>query len=293
MIRIALLQMNPCGNDTRANLEKGEQFCRRAAERGADIALFPEMWNIGYTFFDAKAQGARERWAAQALARDDAFVHHFQSLARELHIAIALTYLERGQFAPRNALSLIDARGEILFTYAKVHTCDFDAERALEDGKEFFVADLETRAGSVRVGAMICFDREFPESARVLMLRGAEIILVPNACAMEINRLTQLRARAFENMTAIALTNYAAPRENGHSVAFDGMAFDEHEGSRDMCVLEADARQEIFIAEIDLAKLRAYRNVEAMGNAFRKPRAYADLVSLRVDAPFQRAEARR
>ena len=52
---------------------------------------------------------------------------------------------------------------------------------------------------------MICFDREFPESARILMLKGAEIILVPNACPMEINRISQLRARAFENMLGLVL----------------------------------------------------------------------------------------
>ncbi len=291
MLRVALLQMNACGNDTRANLEKGEMFCRRAAELGADIALFPEMWSNGYSFFDAKEIGARERWAAQAIARDSEFVKYFQNLARELNIAIALTYLERGTIAPRNSLALLDRRGEILFTYAKVHTCDFDVERALEDGKEFFVADLETQNGIVRVGAMICFDREFPESARVLMLRGAELILVPNACEMEINRTTQLRARAFENMTAIALTNYAAPQENGHSMAFDGIAFDEN-GSRDMCLLQADEHEGVFIAEFDLEKLRTYRAAEVWG-AYRKPHAYANLLSTRVEAPFVRADARR
>ena len=50
---------------------------------------------------------------------------------------------------------------------------------------------------------LTAYDREFPESARILMLKGAEIILVPNACPMEINRLSQLRARAYENMVAI------------------------------------------------------------------------------------------
>ena len=51
-VKVALLQMAACGNDRVANLEKGEAFCRQAKERGADIALFPEMWNIGYTFYD-------------------------------------------------------------------------------------------------------------------------------------------------------------------------------------------------------------------------------------------------
>lgn len=94
-------------------------------------------------------------------------------------------------------------------TYAKVHTCDFDVERHLTPGDDFYVAELDTPVGGVRIGAMICYDREFPESARILMLKGVEIILAPNACPMEINRLSQLRARAFENMVGIATANYA------------------------------------------------------------------------------------
>lgn len=64
---------------------------------------------------------------------------------------------------------------------------------------------------------MICYDREFPESARILMPKGAELILVPNACFLEHNRISQLRARAFENTVAVAVANYAAPQENAPS----------------------------------------------------------------------------
>ena len=99
---------------------------------------------------------------------------------------------------------LFDRYGERRLVYAKVHTCDFGAERNLTPGDDFYVTDLDTACGIVKVGAMICYDREFPESARILMLKGAELILVPNACPMEINRLAQLRGRAYENMTAIA-----------------------------------------------------------------------------------------
>jgi predicted amidohydrolase len=95
VIKVALLQMTAHGFDQEANLAKGEAFCRRAREMGADIALFPEMWNIGYTFFDASQPDARERWQAQAIDRNDGFVMHFRALARELDMAIALTCLER------------------------------------------------------------------------------------------------------------------------------------------------------------------------------------------------------
>ena len=115
---------------------------------------------------------------------------------------------------------------------------------------------LDTACGMVQVGAMICFDREFPESARILMLKGAELILVPNACPMEINRLSQLRGRAYENMLAIATCNYpeTVPDCNGGSSAFDGVAYlPELEGSRDTCILQADKEEGIYLAALDLA----------------------------------------
>ena len=118
--------------------------------------------------------------------------------------AIGITLLEQFADAPRNSMVLFDRFGRKVLTYAKVHTCDFDAERYLTPGDDFPVAALDTACGEVKVGGMICYDREFPESARILMLNGAELILVPNACPMEINRLAQLRSRAYENMLAIA-----------------------------------------------------------------------------------------
>ena len=88
----------------------------------------------------------------------------------------------------RKTFVLFDRFGNRKLTYAKVHTCDFDVERNLTPGEGFSTVALDTACGEVQVGAMICFDREFPESARILMLQGAELILVPNACPMEIGR---------------------------------------------------------------------------------------------------------
>ena len=139
---------------------------------------------------------------------------------------------------------------------------------------------------------MICFDRVFPESARVLMLKGAEVILTPNACELEANRIGQFRARAYENMLGVAMANYAVPQENGHSVAFDGVAFDST-GSRDTCLVEADGHEGIFMAEFDLDRLRNYRLCEVWGNACRKPGRYAILTSPAVEPPFIRPDVRR
>jgi N-carbamoylputrescine amidase len=292
LIQVALLQMVAHGADQAANLATGEAYCRQARSMGADIALFPEMWNIGYTLPDPARPDDRRAWQDQAIGRDDPFVQHFRALAQELDMAIALTYLEKWPGAPRCSLSLIDRRGQIVMTYAKVHTCDFDKEAALTPGDGFRVCALDTGAGPVQIGAMICFDREFPESARVLMLQGAELILTPNACELETNRLGQFRARAYENMVGVAMANYAAPQENGHSVAYSPVAFGD-DGSRNTLIVEAGEREGVYLAAFDLDEIRAYRAHEVWGNAFRKPRRYSLLVSPDVEPPFVRDSARR
>lgn len=296
-LTVALLQMHSHGADQDANRAKGEAFCRKAKASGADVALFPEMWNIGYTPFDPKAPGARERWQAQAIDRDSPFVTCFRGLARELDMAIAITYLETYPGEPRNTVTLFDRHGHPALHYAKVHTCDFvgdpELEAAVAPGDGFHVGDLDTAGGPVTVGAMICYDREFPESARILMLMGAEIILTPNACEIEINRLAQFRTRAYENMVGVAMANYPAPYCNGHSVAFDGIAFREGEGSRNMLLIEAGEGEGIFLAPFDLDALREYRSREIWGNAYRKPGRYGLLVSPDVNPPFVRPDARR
>ena len=292
-LKIALLQALPSGWDQAANLAKGEALCRRAKELDADIALFPEMWNVGYLYYGSANSGSREDWAAQAIGADSPFVAHFRSLARELDMAIAITYLEKWDPAPRNTVSLIDRRGDIALTYAKVHTCEFFKEGACAPGDGFRTCTLATRAGDVRVGAMICYDREFPESARILMLQGAEVILTPNACTLERHRLGQFRARAYENMVALAMANYPAPQENGHSIAVDPICFGAKGESRDTTVVEAGEEEGVYLAEFDLDAIRAWRGREPWGNAYRRPRMYGALTSEEVREPFLRHDATR
>jgi len=294
MVRVALLQMTGQSLDSAANQAQGDAFCRRAHSEGADIALFPEMWNIGYALPDLQQPQEREHWQAHAIDGQSEFVSHFRNLAQELNLAIAITYLEKWPGAPRNAVSLIDRQGEIVLTYAKVHTCDFSGEAALTPGDDFPVAALDTESGEVKVGFMICYDREFPESARILMLNGAELILAPNACTLDPGRVGQLRARAFENMVGVAVANYAAPRNNGHSAAFDAESYlpDALE-PRDTLIVEAGEQEGVYLATFDMEAIRAYRARQAWGNAYRRPRCYGKLTDPGVQPPFVRSDARR
>ncbi len=290
MLKIALLQISPC-KTLEENLNKGTDFCKKASRMGAEIALFPEMWSNGYNIYNRPV----EEWKAEAISLNSDFVLSFRDLAKELKMAIGITLLEKTNDLPRNTLILFDRFGERALTYSKVHTCDFDVERNLMPGEDFYVCSLNTGCGDVKVGAMICFDREFPESARILMLKGAELILVPNACPMEINRLSQLRARAFENMLSIATCNYpyGVPDCNGASSVFDGMAYlPDSEGSRDICILQAGKEEGIYTTELNLKQLRDYRKNEAFANAYRHPKKYMLLVDEKIEEPFIRIDYR-
>lgn len=289
-INVALLQIIP-GNTPEENLKRGMDACRKAKEKGADIALFPEMWNNGYSV----PEDIKEL-KSKAVSDKSDFVLSFVRLAKELNMAVGITFLEAFEPLPRNTLVLFDRHGEIAFKYAKVHTCDFGDEKRLTAGDDFYVTDLDTEKGKVKVGAMICYDREFPESARILMLKGAEIVLVPNACPMEINRLSQLRARAFENMMGIATCNYPDGKTdcNGHSTAFDGVAYlPDLPDSRDTCILEAGGEEGIYIAKFDIDMMREYRREEVHGNAYRHPEKYHIIIEKEISEPFIRDDYRK
>ena len=286
-VKTALMQLLPEA-DARGCLRRGVEYCERAKALGADIALFPEMWSCGYSI----PQDINEL-RALAVLRDGEYMRGFSRAARQLGMAIAVTALMQAEPLPLNTVTLFDRFGEELFTYAKVHTCDFGDERVLGRGNGFYTAPLDTGRGVVQVGAMICYDREFPESARLLMLKGAELILVPNACPMEINRISQLRARAYENMTGIATTNYpyGKPDCNGHSTAFDGMAYLDGRG-RDTLVVEAGEGEGIYLADFPLDRMRRYRESEVHGNAYRRPELYSELTARETAPPFVRADRR-
>ncbi len=276
-LSIAFLQLLPEGS-LQENLNKGVAACREAKEKGADIALFPEMWSTGYRFpHDMKALHEL------AISEESMFIKRFSETAAKLDMAIAITFLEEHKPKPRNTVCLFDRHGKLVYRYSKVHICDFgeeDDEGVLDAGEVFLTRDLDTRKGSIKVGSMICYDWEFPESARILMLQGAELVLVPNACPMEINRLSQLRGRAYENMLAIATCNYPSPHPdcNGHSTLFDGVIYlPGMPGSRDMCVFEAGSEEGIYIAKLDVDMLRAYRKREVWGRNHRRPELYGPI----------------
>jgi len=288
MLKVALLQLSPEA-DAKTAMDRGVAACEAAAAAGADIALFPEMWSNGYAMFDASNTSKGAAWMATAVSADSPFVTAFQDAARRLKLAIAITFMESHQPRPRNSMRLFDREGRLVLAYSKVHVCTFGTEAYCSPGEGFSVATLQTARGPVQVGAMICFDREFPESARVLALLGAELVLVPNACIFDDHRLIQMKSRAFENKIALAMTNYPQTHVegNGRSLAISPAAWARNPATggsiyRETLLLETAAAPGIYYCEFDLDDIRHYRRNAIWGTTHRRPDAYASIVDPRL-----------
>ncbi|MDZ5254116.1 carbon-nitrogen hydrolase family protein [Clostridium sp. LIBA-8841] len=291
--KIGLVQEKAFANSIDMNLKLGLEYVRKGKELGVDIVLFPEMWSNGYNPpyedafdnpFDESYEEERKKWLEEAIDEESNYVKSFREVAKKLKIGVVITYLSKGKKAPQNTALVIDKTGEILMKYSKVHTCDFSLEALLQGGEEFKVCDFN----GVKLGIMICYDREFPESARVLMLKGTEIILVPNACDMNPARINQLSTRAFENMVGVAMANYPGEKW-GNSCAYSPIVFDESGNYIDNNIVKANSLEEgIIVAEFDLDKIRDYRRNETWGNAYRKVKAYDKLIDTKVEEPFIR-----
>lgn len=251
------------------NLNKSLHFAKKAKALGAHLALLPEVWQLGYD------QTLLNK--THAIDETHTFVASHREQAKALSMAIAVTFLKRTNDKPHNQVSVFDGKGNGILEYAKVHTCDFEGgtERGLSSGETFDVASLVFDEGSLKIGAMICMDREFPESARTLALKGAEIVIIPNACpvatckTLSDARLASLRAMSYENLIGVAMANYPKSTQDfdGHSCAFDNL------GSP---IVMGDEKEGIFIATFDLSALRAVRENEwkVRGAPARHPKAY-------------------
>ena len=152
LFRVAILQKHSYGRDYDANTRLIIDEMKRAAKNRADILLIPECFITGYNLPVDNAQ---------AIDETDSHLTQICEAAARFGIGIVATALTKGAHKPQNSAYVIDKNGKILMKYSKVHTCDFADEAGLESGDEFKVCSFD----GVKLGIMICYDREYPESA--------------------------------------------------------------------------------------------------------------------------------
>lgn len=286
VLRVAAVQHYTDSNDPKVNAEKAIHFIKNAKEDHADILLFPECFLTSYQFPDicnenlSESQIVKDRafaaWCDSALSEEDIHIERIREAARDHHIGVVITAFTKGRRFPQNSAYIIDRQGNIILKYSKVHTCDFSCERYVECGKAFRVCDFD----GVKLGVMICYDREYPESARELMLQGAEIILVPNCCGSMMPRLRELSVRAMENMCGIVMANPNGSNM-GCSCAFSPIVWDENGMPVDNTILVAGENYDgLVYADFNMDAIRRYRLTEDLGK-YRKIFAYKNLTNVK------------
>ncbi|MEY4299406.1 MAG: N-carbamoylputrescine amidase, partial [Verrucomicrobiota bacterium] len=179
-VTLAATQMS-VGCDRAESLAKAEAFIRRAAGEGANIILVQELFETPYFCQDQLPEYfelARPVEGNEGLAK-------FQSLARELQVVLPFSFFERANQAYFNSVAMVDADGTFMGLYRKTHIPDgpgYQEKYYFNPGDTGFRV-WDTKFGKVGVG--ICWDQWFPETARCLVLGGAEILLYPTAIGTE------------------------------------------------------------------------------------------------------------
>lgn len=199
-MRIACVQMQS-SEDRDANLRKAEHYIERAAEDGARLVVLPEFFN---TIFFAQYQDPA--YHALAEHEDGPTIRTMREAARRHSIAVVATIYEKVEAGLYFDTAMhIDAKGEIIFKYRKVHPAGVLSLEKLyfRYGTQFDTYPFE----DFQVGIGICYDMGFPETARCLTMNGAELLIAPYATSRTNMFQEVLRTRAFENGCFLAAAN--------------------------------------------------------------------------------------
>jgi N-carbamoylputrescine amidase len=170
-----------CGWDVEKNLARAEVLVRQAAGAGAQIVLLQELFETPYFCQDQLA----DHYALARPFADNPMIARFARLAGELGVVLPVSFFERAGHSHFNSLAMVDADGSVLGLYRKSHIPDgpgYQEKFYFTPGDTGFKV-WKTRFGMV--GAGICWDQWFPESARAMALKGAEILFYPTAIGTE------------------------------------------------------------------------------------------------------------
>lgn len=179
-VTVAAVQMS-CGWERDANIARADALVREAAAKGARIILIPELFETPYFCIE---QDSRHLTLAQPLTANAA-VAHFRKVARELGVVLPVSFFERDGLAYFNSIAIVDADGEVMGVYRKAHIPNgpgYQEKTYFSPGDTGFKV-WNTQHG--RIGVGICWDQWFPETARVMALLGAELLLFPTAIGSE------------------------------------------------------------------------------------------------------------
>lgn len=263
-VTVAATQM-ACGWDESENIANAEKLIRKAAAGGAQIVLLQELFERVYFCQETKPDYFQ---FAEELENCTA-VKHFAKLAAELQIVLPVSFFERKNKAKFNSVAMIDADGSILGIYRKMH---IPYSPGYKEKYYFSPGDLGFSVWNTRyakLGVGICWDQWFPETARCLALKGAEIILYPTAIGSEPQDASidscphwqmVMQGHAAANMVPVVASNRIGMEKFPNSeINFYGSSFiADCTGEK---VEEADRQTEsVLIHEFDLDEIETKRS---------------------------------
>ena len=266
-MRIAIFQGPAETGSVARNLRLLEERAAAAAGAGADLLICPEMFLTGYSIGAAAAARLAEPADGPSFASAAA-------IARKTGLALLYGYPERGaDGAIYNAVRLIDRDGQGFANYRKCHLFgDLDRGMFWAGSGPSAVVDL----GGVRVGLLICYDVEFPESVRLLALAGADLVAVPTALMdpSEVVARTVVPARAVENQVFLAYANRCGRERD---LRYCGQSCVVGPDGADLA--RAGGAEELILADLDLERLAASRRDNTY-LADRRPELYGPLAAV-------------
>jgi predicted amidohydrolase len=211
-VRIGLCQVFTEEWAIEDNIRRALEAIDQAASQKAEIALIPECVIHAYPFDETHGESEAFRKRIYEIAEDPGGEHLqlIKNKAKEKQIYVCVGFVEKGENGQiHNTAALISPDGEYIYRYRKVHCRHFESINHwgyFTPGSEFYVESLPFKNGSFKIGTIICFDREIPETLRCMRSLGAELILCP--LATNTSSMTEFKNRTDnEIITRVAATS--------------------------------------------------------------------------------------
>jgi len=264
VLKVSAIQMS-MGKDKDINISKAERLVRKSASNGAKIILLPELFEGLY--FCKDMDKSYFSWAKPL--KNNKLIKRFSKLAKELNVVILVSYFEKSGDDYFNSLVVIDNDGSIMDNYRKTHIpdgCGYEEKFYFRSGDTGFKVYNTAYA---KIGVGICWDQWFCETARILTLKGAQIIFYPTAIGSEPEikidskdhwQRVQMGHAATNTVPVVVANRYGVETGKSCELTFYGSSFiTDYTGAK---IAEASRdKEEIIYGEFNLkedAKQREY-----------------------------------
>ena len=261
-VTVAATQMT-CSWEIEENITKAKKIINDAANKGANVILLQELFQTPYFCIEYDEEIFR-------LAKpfdDNTLLKEMSDIAKKLQVVLPISYFEKDKNAYFNAIAIIDSDGAILGNYRKSHIPDgigYLEKYYFNPGDTGFKV-WNTKFGNIGVG--ICWDQWFPEAARIMALKGADILFYPTAIGDEPRSLYDssgawhrvMHGHAAANvMPVVASNRIGFENVKGQTNGFYGKSFICDRSGEILSEASRD-KEEIITAEINIEEDHLFR----------------------------------